>query len=789
MFGSDYAPEYTMKVLHDSFETSCAYGHISVSENEISLESRQQYSSLCLITHHIHTHSAEKQVDFVKSRYHVEDYVSMQSIHQDDYGRLLHFVLTPIFFVYRRFFFCEIARLSGLTVIFYRLHHEDESALTRKRPLASCLDDMIPVNPRKQAGYRFPDISGKIEENRENDAKDDDMFSLFMMSPRLAMMPSANIDLRIIVVGASDCGIAFAEYLVLRSTYRYTNLTLISPHGLPYDNKCTGTSLLPFRGKFCPEYRHCVAVRAWINIVYGTMTTINRKEKYVTVKNQGNLAYDYLVLTCGLQYQRPTLREDTKARERGEEVTAESLTELPWNCLTINDDTEAFICLRKIRWLTEDFKKERAILFYGHNIDCYCAFRGLLEFGVNFSWITLIEPSLNPDETRDDVFCCDREVDEAVTNAVLRSGVRVLSGWCLVNWILTQDADGQTMIESVVIEKEGETKTLVCDVLLNFHEKTVNLDAFLAFCRAGLIFDGSLIIDPECRTNDPFIFAAGTLTKYSRKFHAESSQHMYLSSAEVGERLAEILRRVIGIQQSDEEISALSVKEKTCLTPPVFRAPVVVACILPGDYHYLHVHKSGRETSYGTAIKPTGEAFVTGSCTSQIGYFHIRLNSYDSVDIITCFSKKTFEVQDMIALYGKHESMLNELKFRFKSSSISDFYAYFREPWATAIYHDRFECLRVENRAALLSRMYDCSDSLVDDCMRALVKSKWQEIPEQDRRHIESRYAGSIYHRELEGNLINFLEFYESDLQMYCTPYKQRQMCTDIEENPLYFEQ
>lgn len=62
-------------------------------------------------------------------------------------------------------------------------------------------------------------------------------------------------------------------------------------------------------------------------------------------------------------------------------------------------------------------------------------------------------------------------------------------------------------------------------------------------------------------------------------------------------------------------------------------------------------------------------------------------------------------------------------------------------------------------------------------------------MSEKDRRYIESRYAGSVYHQELESNLMNFLEFYENDLPMYCTPSKQRQMYMDIEESPLYFEQ
>lgn len=33
-----------------------------------------------------------------------------------------------------------------------------------------------------------------------------------------------------------------------------------------------------------------------------------------------------------------------------------------------------------------------------------------------------------------------------------------------------------------------------------------------------------------------------------------------------------------------------------------------------------------------------------------------------------------------------------------------DFFEYFREPWALAIFYDKFNCLRVENRATLLSK-------------------------------------------------------------------------------------
>lgn len=59
-----------------------------------------------------------------------------------------------------------------------------------------------------------------------------------------------------------------------------------------------------------------------------------------------------------------------------------------------------------------------------------------------------------------------------------------------------------------------------------------------AICRAGLVFDGQVVIDPEFRTNDPSIFAAGTMTKYRRRYYADSWQHKYYNSVEVGDRVS-----------------------------------------------------------------------------------------------------------------------------------------------------------------------------------------------------------------------------------------------------------
>lgn len=77
------------------------------------------------------------------------------------------------------------------------------------------------------------------------------------------------------------------------------------------------------------------------------------------------------------------------------------------------------------------------------------------------------------------VYSSNCKVDKAVTNAILQSGVQVFSAWNIIDWTVIENDDAKLVIESIMIEKEGETKTLACDALFNFYEKTIDLNAFL----------------------------------------------------------------------------------------------------------------------------------------------------------------------------------------------------------------------------------------------------------------------------------------------------------------------
>ena len=111
---------------------------------------------------------------------------------------------------------------------------------------------------------------------------------------------------RIVIVGASDTALSLLEHLVFNPHLHFSNIVLVSPHGIP---KAPPTSL----AQSCcyTEESLCgLGLSTWINVVRGHLTALDREHQSIRVmSNDGEqvavLAYDYLVLTTGLQYHLP----------------------------------------------------------------------------------------------------------------------------------------------------------------------------------------------------------------------------------------------------------------------------------------------------------------------------------------------------------------------------------------------------------------------------------------------------------------------------------------------------
>lgn len=131
--------------------------------------------------------------------------------------------------------------------------------------------------------------------------------------------------------------------------------------------------------------------------------------------------------------------------------------------------------------------------------------------------------------------------------------------------------------------------------------KRLNLRIFIltvVLNNAGLVFDGRLVINESFETNDPFIYAAGPMTKYKRALYADRQRHEYYNSLEIGIKLAKLLIAVVHPSKSYEPTIPSGRIHQT--VQRFSRAHVTYAAVLDGLY-YLRIRKPGFPVSHAMA--------------------------------------------------------------------------------------------------------------------------------------------------------------------------------------------
>lgn len=92
---------------------------------------------------------------------------------------------------------------------------------------------------------------------------------------------------------------------------------------------------------------------------------------------------------------------------------------------------------------------------------------------------------------------------------------------------------------------------------------------------------------------------------------------------------------------------------------------------------------------------------------------YLHVNQYSRVDELIAFSLQPLkETSNYLCLYHMHDTYLNYLVQRWQDGLVSDLYNYFRQPWACAIFHDRFPDFMKEVRELLQTeslKVFECS--------------------------------------------------------------------------------
>jgi hypothetical protein len=177
--------------------------------------------------------------------------------------------------------------------------------------------------------------------------------------------------------------------------------------------------------------------------------------------------------------------------------------------------------------------------------------------------------------------------------------------------------------------------------------------------------------------------------------------------------------------------------------------------------------------------------FTTGDCKKldKYGFFRLHLNQFQTVETITCLAKfvslsssschccsnsspestvlvlrfrsfslwirrvedsenhpisspvlsfvphlQELNVHNLICLWGKHEILLNHLVLRYDMNMIPDFFDYFNQPWACAIYHKHFPAVLDEIHDLLSNAQTNEGTKLIDEVRNMLETNGWNPV-------------------------------------------------------------
>ncbi|KAJ8720152.1 hypothetical protein PYW07_012195 [Mythimna separata] len=674
-----------------------------------------------------------EQIGFLRARFNLSSY-RIHKYHLAGNGLntgltcLKVAIIYPVFEPHFRFFAREMLRLSGHNSMLWLTAYRNKWIINKANSIVSTMVPLVPRTVEIDGDAvpklkRFALLMEKIIP-----------FSCWFIGKKFTAMPKMDINTRIVVIGASRTALGFLNALLFSQTSTYltfNNVTLISPNGLPYTRHCgpgTESMFLKYYNA-SDKYLKCVPYTYYVNVVRGSMMEINLQEKFITLTNGNRKHYDLLFLFFGKQYQHPEhmvqliqrdndIRSNTSAPQYTRlDQPRFSDTEIqianddtPENVFIINTLADASKALKYVKKFIYD--EHYKIIVYGATLHAYLCINALLEIKVPPEHIIFIEPFPFEDTSKTRIPVFDNvNVDQTVINILDTLKIKVYRSFYFKSWSVSVD----NIITHADFLSYADYLNLECNALFYYGRTGVNMRAFIAIHKSGLAYDGGVIIDHDCRTLDPSVYAAGPCTRYHKRYYGDAQSHKYYDRYELGQKLGARIRNQLDplfvevkpaftyewahdcVRVDRNPIkSTISVNRADTLHYSDFARPEmalielskprVMYCVLPGGLKYLEVRSPGLKTphNYVQSLGYNGFVFET----FKAGYFKIHLNKEFMVDGMTCLSQGKFSLENFKHIYGRPATELNNMHLRYMANKLDDFFDFFRAPWAFFLYHD-----------------------------------------------------------------------------------------------------
>lgn len=700
-------------------------------------------------------------INWLRANYEMETYVSFERHRGRAQASITQWIMIHNFSNWSRFILREIMRFYGKTLLYYQTSNDIV-------PSTFALDEMIPVKPRRRSqqisGQDLPLTTRPSQENLTIECP------LFFIMKSLISQPKLSIKTRVVIIGGSSHSFFLLQALCFTPHLNFSNIFVVMDYPpkpmLPSNmNGDIGSSTM-FSGGLSPfdvddpspQELLSLGLSHKVTMIVGRLTDIDRENKAVVVSDDTIVEYDVLVISSPPQ--------DNCTRKLPTVSGVHPLTCARRGIFGIGNprvDEAALEWARKCQNL-----RSNGIVVYGRSgLDAYAAVGNLLKHGIEASRIALV--------MEEDLELSANSISSAIVQAVKDCGVQLLLKYSLVDVTLSHSKFLQGVLlrskrsevstinnatRAVFEEAKGAEENLFpfpCSTLICAASMHCDSDVFAAINDSGLVYDGGIVVDDIFCTVDPFIFAVGIYTRFSR-IHKDTIPHSTFNARELGEYVAKCILRKYLDPLLTFESEPLSIDGKKS-TLPIFQLPRSVSFSLPGNLHCFRSSLPTTSTSIGEV-----NLLQTGDLASLLST-NICVLTFDHLGLLVemIYIGREVEDRNLACLVGWHDSYLNFAINSFEKGLVDDWIRYFREGWASVLYYDKFPefALSVgrvlENDKGMFMIMddvFDMASRIADD--QALFFARRQLLGDKNE------HVADLTKKTVEGLTVDFIRRHKS---------------------------
>lgn len=357
--------------------------------------------------------------------------------------------------------------------------------------------------------------------------------ALYLTSRRALGDKKKRVNTRVTVIGGGTTGLAFLHRLLSIPYIHFTNLTLISTDGLPFHQN--QQSLIWFVDNMeLTEREHLLLmIGRPMRVISGTLIDLDKINKCIAVDNRSFEPYDYLILSCGRQYISPPSVRALQQQE-GRSFRA--------GMLPMTGEAAVYELQRTLQEIDANPNNTDNIIVYGSNLDTFSAVTAIIQSGFSSQRIVMCSPRM------DNPFV-DEECYVSITTLLKSVGTSVMRGFD-VSRLEYDDEDHLATVMLAPVAESGSAGSveLRCCLMICMEDKDIDPNILSTLNKRSIVFDGRVIVENNYRTTDPFVFAAGPVAMFTRRYGATQSFDDF-KARDIGYHLAEVLLGFLGFDE------------------------------------------------------------------------------------------------------------------------------------------------------------------------------------------------------------------------------------------------